>query len=283
MAKSTQPAWAGKLRKQLKRAGEEDRDLSRFGADQHEYQLKPELRMVLIKMLSHFHVPGMEEQIGVLWDFGAYPEAISVICYSGGWAVKEAWWPRVLERMSTLQGEDFQDACGIFFILRDYPEIHAGLLKDQLYRTDLDQNDKSVLFHHLSELNGREEVPDYFLDYLPDERNHERAEYMTLICAIWVTKGVRDPPAGADLGVATGQVPHPPGRQGRLRGQSDADKKPDRPEWRLLYWDQPPLRGDLLQPDELSGPLRLDYRGGWRLLMDDQQWADWKREHGFAS
>ena len=41
MAKSTQPAWAGKLRKQLKRAGEEDRDLSRFGADQHEYQLKP--------------------------------------------------------------------------------------------------------------------------------------------------------------------------------------------------------------------------------------------------
>ncbi len=193
MAKSTQPAWAGKLRKQLKRAGEEDRDLSRFGADQHEYQREPELRMVLIKMLSHFHVPGMEEQIGVLWDFGAYPEAISVICYSGGWAVKEAWWPRVLERMSTLQGEDFQDACGIFFILRDYPEIHAGLLKDQLYRTDLDQNDKSVLFHHLSELNGREEVPDYFLDYLPDERNHERAEYMTLICAIWVTKGVRDP------------------------------------------------------------------------------------------
>ena len=39
----------------------------------------PKLRMVLIKMLSHFHVPGMEEQIGVLWDFGAYPEAISVI------------------------------------------------------------------------------------------------------------------------------------------------------------------------------------------------------------
>ena len=53
----------------------------------------PKLRMVLIKMLSHFHVPGMEEQIGVLWDFGAYPEAISVICYSGGWAVKEPGGP----------------------------------------------------------------------------------------------------------------------------------------------------------------------------------------------
>lgn len=55
------------------------------------------------------------------------------------------------------------------------------------------RNDKSVLFHRLSELNGREEVLDYFLDYLPDERNHERAEYMTLIYAIWVTKGIQDP------------------------------------------------------------------------------------------
>lgn len=41
MAKSIQPAWAGKLRKQLKRAGEKDSDFSRFGADGHKYQLKP--------------------------------------------------------------------------------------------------------------------------------------------------------------------------------------------------------------------------------------------------
>lgn len=41
MAKSTRPSWAGKLRRQLKRAKEEDRGLSRFGADRHKYQLKP--------------------------------------------------------------------------------------------------------------------------------------------------------------------------------------------------------------------------------------------------
>ena len=31
-----------------------------------------------------------------------------------------------------------------------------------MYRTDLDQNDKSVLFHCLIKLNGREEVLDKF-------------------------------------------------------------------------------------------------------------------------
>ena len=41
MAKSIQPVWVGKLRKQLKRAGEKDSDFSRFGADGHKYQLEP--------------------------------------------------------------------------------------------------------------------------------------------------------------------------------------------------------------------------------------------------
>ena len=235
----------------------------------------PELRMVLIKMLSHFHVPGMVDQIETLWKLGAYPEAISVICHSGGWAVKESWWPRVLERMSTLQGEAFRDACSIFFILNDYPEIHAGLLKDQLYRTDLDQNDKSVLFHRLSKLNGREEVLDYFLDYLPDERNHERAEYMTLIYAIWVTKGIQDP------------------RLERVwvslldKFRTTQDAKDDYKGSQLHLTNDCCLGAshpfgvicsNLMNCLDHFG---LDYRGGWRLLMDDQQWADWKRDHGF--
>ena len=67
----------------------------------------------------------------------------------------------MLKRMSALQGQAFRDACDIFFILNDYPEIHAGLLKDQLSRTDQDQNDKNSLFRCLSELNGREEMLDY--------------------------------------------------------------------------------------------------------------------------
>ena len=462
MAKSTQPAWAGKLRKQLKRAGEEDRDLSRFGADQHEYQLKPpasaeavaafearfhvslpdgyrnfllwmgnggagpfyglyslgetepgqlpdysggavlplgtqgctlmtglvldgpdrgrviyydtdecdpptvmrepdflawydrwtreviagyddeemyfglyldgkpqelmelydgttdvqtrieivescykfqelpsrqktyfkkacdseqdsELRMVLIKMLSHFHVPGMEEQINVLWDFGAYPEAISVICHSGGWAVKEAWWSRVLERMSTLRGEAFQDACSIFFILNDYPEIHAGLLKDQLYRTDLDQNDKSVLFHCLSELNGREEMLDYFLDYLPDERNHERAEYMTLIYAIWVTKGIQDPRLERVWVSLLDKFRTTQDAKDDYEGSQMRMKSLIDPNGDCCMGASHPfgvICSNLMNCLDRFG---LDYRGGWKLLMDDGQWADWKREHGFES
>ena len=51
MAKSIQPAWAGKLRKQLKRAGEKDSDFSRFGADVCHWQY--ELRYRLLQS----HVP----------------------------------------------------------------------------------------------------------------------------------------------------------------------------------------------------------------------------------
>lgn len=58
--------------------------------------------MTLIKMLSHFRTPGMEGQIDALWDFGAYPEAISVISSSGGIPIKEAWWSRVLEREGSI-------------------------------------------------------------------------------------------------------------------------------------------------------------------------------------
>lgn len=38
-SKIREAAWVGKLRRQLKRAGEEDADFSRFGAYEHKYQL----------------------------------------------------------------------------------------------------------------------------------------------------------------------------------------------------------------------------------------------------
>ncbi len=41
MVKNTQPVWVGKLRKQLKKAGEKDPNFFRFGADSHKYQLEP--------------------------------------------------------------------------------------------------------------------------------------------------------------------------------------------------------------------------------------------------
>ncbi len=242
-----------------------------------ESEQNPELRMVLIKMLSHFHVPGMAEQIGVLWDFGAYPEAISVICYEGGWKVKEIWWPQVLEKMSSLRGHPFWDACDIFSILKEHPEIHAGLLKDQLYREDLDQNDRSVLFHCLSKLNGREEVLDYFLDYLPDEKNHERMEYRTLIFAIWVTKGVQDlrlKQLWVDL-------------LDKFRTTQDA--KDDYKGSQMILKNGCCLGANHpfgVVCSNLMGCLDdfgLDSRGAWKLLMDNAQWAGWKREHGHES
>lgn len=243
----------------------------------------PELLMALIKMLSHFRVPGMENHIHALWDFGAYPEAISVICYSGGWAVKEAWWPRVLEKMSSLRGQSFWDACHIFSALKDYPEIHAGLLKDQLYREDLDRNDRNFLFTCLSKLNGREDVLDYFLDYLPNEKNHERAEYSTLIYAIWVTKGIQD------LRLERVWV----SLLEKFRTTQDATDDYEGSQMHLKSRTNP--NGDCClgasHPfgvicSNLMGCLNnfgLDYRGAWKLLMDSEQWTSWKREHGFAS
>ena len=41
MAKGKQPAWVGKLCKQIQRARETDSDFFRFGADCHKYHLAP--------------------------------------------------------------------------------------------------------------------------------------------------------------------------------------------------------------------------------------------------
>lgn len=242
----------------------------------------PMLRMTLIKMLSRFHTPGMAEQIGVLWDFGAYPEAISVICYEGGWEAKETWWPRVLEKMPSLRGPSFRDACHIFSALKDRPEIHAGLLKEQLYREDLDRNDRNSLFTCLSKLNGREEVLDYFLDYLPDEKNHERMKYHTLIFAIWVTKGIHDPRLER-VWVAL---------LDKFRTTQDAkdDYKGSQMHMKSLANPGSDCCAGASHPfgvicSNLMGCLDrfgLDYRGSWKLLMNDRRWTNWKQEHGFG-
>lgn len=237
----------------------------------------PVLRMALIKMLSRFHVRGMAEQIGILWDFGAYPEAISVICDEGGWEIKEVWWPRVLEKMSSLWGQPFQDACSIFSILKDSPEIHAGLLKNQLYRKDLDEDDRNWLFTSLSKLNGRDEVLDYFLDYLPNKKNHGRTEYHTLIYAIWVTRDIQDPRLER-VWVSL---------LDKFRTTQDARDDYKGSQMHLANGTcvgacQPfgLICSNLMRCLDHFG---LDYRGGWKLLMDDRRWAGWKQEHGFAS
>lgn len=242
----------------------------------------PKLRMVLIKMLCHFHVSGMVKQIGVLWDFGAYPEAISVICYEGGWEAKETWWPQVLKKMSDLRGQTFRDACHIFSALKGYPEIRAGLLKDQLYREDLDRNDKNSLFTCLSKLNGREEVLDYFLDYLTDEKNHERTEYSTLIYAIWVTKDIQDPQLERVWVLLLDKFRTTQDAKDDYKGSQMHLKSQINPNSDCCLGASHPF-GVICS--NLMGCLDhfgLDYRGSWKLLMDNEQWASWKREHGLA-
>ena len=242
----------------------------------------PRLRMVLIKMLSRFRVPGMVEQIDTLWELGAYPEAISVICNEGTWEVKEAWWPRVLEKMSSLRGQPFWDACHIFSALKDYPEIHAGLLRDQLYRADLDRNDKNFLFNCLSKLSGREEVLDYFLDYLPDEKNHQRMEYHTLIYAIWVTKGVQDPRLVRVWAALLDKFRTTQDARDDYKGSQLHLKSRIDPNGDCCAGASHPfgvICSNLMGCLDRFG---LDYRGGWKLLMDDRRWTNWKREHGLA-
>ena len=243
----------------------------------------PRLRMALIKMLSRFRVPGMVEQIGVLWDFGAYPEAISVICYEGGREVKGAWWPRVLEKMSCLRGQSFWDACHIFSALKDHPEIHAGLLKDQLYREDLARNDRSILFTCLSKLNGREDVLDYFLDYLPDEKNHERTAYSTLIYAIWVTKGLQDPRLERIWAALLDKFRTTQDAKDDYWGSQLHIKTRLNPEIDCYAGASHPFGVICSNLMDCLNHFGLDYRESWKLLMDNRRWADWKQEHGLES
>ena len=60
-------------------------------------------------------------------------------------------------------------------------------MRETLNREDLDRNDRISLFHCIRNLKGKEEVLDYFLEYLPTEENPTM-----LIYAVWCTEGVRD-------------------------------------------------------------------------------------------
>ena len=90
-----------------------------------------------------FHVPGMTKELEKLWEYGAYAEAVSIITYEGTWEVKEAWYERVFEILPRLRGEGFRDACHTISAVKDYPNVHAGRLREALNREDLDRNDRT--------------------------------------------------------------------------------------------------------------------------------------------
>ena len=230
-----------------------------------------EVRMKLIKMLIRFHVPGMVKELEKLWEYGAYAEAVSIITYEGTWEVKEAWYERVFEILPRLQRQGFRDACHTISAVKDYPNVHAGRLREALARETLDRNDRISLFHCIRELKGKEEVLDYFLDYLAAEEDPT-----LLIYAVWCTEGVKDRQL-QELYVRLMDKYRThenakfdyKGSQMNLRG--GACMGASRPEGQLT--------SNLMRQFDYFG---LDYRGGWKLLMDEGRWRRWKQQNGFG-
>ena len=231
-----------------------------------------EVRMKLIKMLARFHVPGMTKELEKLWEYGAYAEAVSVITYEGTWEVKEAWYERVFEILPRLRGEGFRDACHTISAMKDYPDVHAGRLREALTREDLDRNDRAALFHCIRKLKGKEEVLDYFMNYLSTEE-----EPALLIYAVWCTEGVKNRQLQElYVGLMDKYRTHEntkfdyKGSQMVLRGGCCMGA--GRPEGQLV--------SNLMRQFDYFG---LDYRGGFQLLMDEGRWKEWKQQNGFGA
>ena len=230
-----------------------------------------EVRMKMIKMLVRFHVPGMAKELEKLWEYGAFAEAVSIITYEGTWEVKEAWYERVFGILPRLQGEGFRDACHTISAVKDYPNVHAGRLREALNREDLDRNDRIALFHCIEKLKGKEEVLDYFLDYLSTEEDPTM-----LIYAVWCTEGVENRKL-QELYVRLMEKYRThknaksdyKGSQMVLRG--GACLGASRPEGQLT--------SNLMRQFDYFG---LDYRGGFQLLMDENRWKEWKQRSGFG-
>ncbi len=230
-----------------------------------------EVRMKLIKMLVRFHVSGMAKELEKLWEYGAYAEAVSIITYEGTWEVKEAWYERVFEILPGLRGEGFRDACHTIGAVKDYPNVHAGRLREALARDDLDRNGRISLFHCIQELKGKEEVLDYFLDYLSTEEDPT-----LLIYAVWCTEGVKNRQL-QELYVKlldkyrTHENAKFDYKGSQMVLKSGACLGASRPEGQLT--------SNLMRQFDYFG---LDYRGGWKLLMDEGRWREWKQQSGFA-
>lgn len=230
-----------------------------------------EVRIELIKMLIHFHVAGMGDEIEKLWQQGNYGEAVSIIACEGGWALKEKWIERIFEKLPELQGDGFRDACYTIKAMKDFPGVHAGKLKEALLREDLDRNSRSVLFYCIQDLNAREEILECFLDYLPRVED----PYL-LIYGIQAMAGIKDRRL-QELYVKlldkyktheNAQWDYK-GSQMVLRGGSCMGAS--RPEGQVV--------SNLMGSFDYFG---LNYREAWKLLMNAGKWQEWKEQQGFG-
>ncbi len=159
-------------------------------------------------------------------------------------AVDAARVERILPR---LRRKGFRDACHTISAVKDYPNVQAGRLKEALYR----------------ELKGKEEVLDYFLDYLSTEEDPT-----LLIYAVWCTEGVENRQL-QELYVELMDKYRTyentkfdyKGSQMVLKG--GACLGASRPEGQLT--------SNLMRQFDYFG---LDYRGGFKLLMDEDRWKE---------
>lgn len=224
----------------------------------------------LIKMLVHFHVTGMAGEIEKLWEQGVYNEAVSIISHEGGWLLKEKWLERIFEKLPELCGEGFRNACYTIRAMKESPGVHAGRMKESLLREDLDESSRAVLLYCIQALKDREEVRDYFLDYLSREENPH-----LLIGGIQAMAGVEDRSL-RELYVKlldkyktheNAQADYK-GSQMVLRGGCCMGAR--RPEGQIV--------SNLMGGFNYFG---LEYREAWKLLMDAGRWRKWKEQNGF--
>ena len=185
--------------------------------------------------------------------------------------MKEAWYERVFEILPRLRGEGFRDACHTISAVKDYPNVHAGRLREALNRNDLDRNDRNSLFHCIKELKGKEEVLDYFLDYLSTEEDPT-----LLIYAVWCTESVKDRQL-QELYVKlldkyrTHENARFDYKGSQMVLKGGACLGASRPEGQLA--------SSLMRQFDYFG---LDYPGGFKLLIDEGRWKEWKQQSGFA-
>ncbi len=228
--------------------------------------------MRLIKMLAHFHVKGMAGQIEKLWEYGAYAEAVSVITYEGDWDIKKRWQEQILEKLPQLRGDAFRGACYTIKALKDCPDINAGRLKEALVQKDLDRSDKTVLFYCIRALSGKEVVVDYFLDFLSVEQD----PYL-LIYAIQALERISDRRLQSIYVKLLDRYRTSENAQRDYQGSQKVLPGggclgASRPEGQVV--------SNLMRRFDLFG---LDYRGAWKLLMNDQRWEEWKRLHNLEN
>ncbi len=230
------------------------------------------VRTSIVRMMRSFHVPEMTGEMERLWEDGAYEEAVFLIRTDDAREVAEAWYEKIFEILPELHGEGFRDACYTFMRVKDRPDVHAGRLKEALKREELDRNDRGVLFYCIRDLKRKEEVVDYFLEYLLREEDPH-----LLIYAIQAMDGVKDQNLQERYVKLLDQYKTHENAILDYEGSQMVLKNGNcmgahRPEGQIV--------SNLMRQFDLFG---LDYRGAWKLLMDAGRWKEWKQQNGFAA